>query len=562
MRIWTTIGPIVLIIALTLSACQAAPAATPTAVPPTPTKAAAPPTQPPAPAVVPTATTAAAIVPTATRPPAPTATAVPKATAKGKLTMANNQEPPSLDAQMKDETGMRTTTQSIIEQLTDRDSKTMVLKGTLAEKWEKKDNTTWRFTLRKGIKFHNGEALDGEGTAWAINRAVNPDLNSGLLGYFSTVKEAKAVDAQTVDIITKDNDPILPARMYFLPIIPAKWAKENPELLNVQAIGTGAYKLAEWNRGQFIKLTANEDYWGEAKPTIKDIVIVPRSEAQVRAAMVKTGEAQIARFLTPELVKDMPKVGRIPSLETVIERLDVAHPVLKDRRVRQAMNYAADRKSIVDKIFGGFATLARGQMISSAVLGFNPSLDDYPFDMAKAKSLVAEAKGAGIPVDTNMELVVQKGRFPRDVELGESLVAAWNDAGLKVKLRAVERAQYVDLLWGTQAAGFKDKANLTQVLHGNELLDASRSFEAWLQTGGRGSLFSDADLDKMVKDGAAESDIKKREQIFQQAFKRAHDEAGLVVIATLDFLWGMSKNVEWQLRADDLVRFNEVKLTN
>ena len=66
----------------------------------------------------------------------------------------------------------------------------------------------------------------------------------------------------------------------------------------------------------------------------------------------------------------------------------------------------------------------------------------------------------------------------------------------------------------------------------------------------------------MVKDGAAESDIKKREQIFQQAFKRAHDEAGLVVIATLDFLWGMSKNVEWQLRADDLVRFNEVKLTN
>ena len=542
-----------------IAGCQAAPTATPTKPPATattvPPLSQPTPTRPPA-----TAAPAGATSPTAAPATGATPTAAAAASAaKGKLTIVVNTEPLNLDAQLADDSAMRVATKNMYDELTDRDSKTMEVVPMLADKWEQKDATTWRFTLKKGIKFHNGEDFNADAAVWSLLRASNVDLNSRILSYFLTVKSATKVDDSTVDVITDGPDPILPSRVYFMPILAPKWAKENPEEIPIKSFGTGPYKFVEMSRGQFIRMTANDSYAGKTKPAIKDVTVVWRTEPAVRAAMVKTGEAQLARLLGPDQTKEVPKVGRTPTLEVFLIRLKLDQPVLKDKRVRQAMNYAVDRKAIIDTLYAGFATAPKAQPISPAVLGFDPKLEDYPFDMNKAKALVAEAKAAGVPVEQEVPYIVNKGRFPKVEEASESLTNSWKQAGLNIKLNIVERSVYLDALFGTTAAQFKDKAAMLQILHSNELIDASRSTDMF-KTGGRQSVWGDPELDKAMDDASKEGDMKKRVEKYNAIFAKLKDEAAFVAMFNLDFIWGMAKNLEWTPRLDDIVRINEMKL--
>ena len=152
------------------------------------------------------------------------------------------------------------------ERLVNRDPDTGQPSGLLAEKWEQKAPDTWRFFLRKGIKFHNGEAFNAESVAFDINRHVT--RNDKILAYVSTLKEAKVVDEYTVDIVAAQADPILPLRMYLAPMFPKQWTQDNTELAPIQMVGTGPYKFVEWVKGQYIRITANPDYWGPP-PNIK-----------------------------------------------------------------------------------------------------------------------------------------------------------------------------------------------------------------------------------------------------------------------------------------------------
>ena len=120
----------------------------------------------------------------------------------------------------------------------------------------------WRFKLRPGIKFSNGEPLNAEAVVYSIKRIIDPKYNSQQISYYSAITDAKKVDDLTVDVITKGPDPILPARMYWMKVVPPI-ASTKPDFIS-NPVGTGPYKLLNWSRGSSIKLIKNDAYWGSA----------------------------------------------------------------------------------------------------------------------------------------------------------------------------------------------------------------------------------------------------------------------------------------------------------
>ena len=152
------------------------------------------------------------------------------------------------------------------------------------------------------------------------------------------------------------------------------------------AVGSGAYTLAEYNHGNYILLKANEDYWGSPKPTIAEIKIVARNEAAVRASMLQAGEIQLAYLLTPEQAKQAPASQLQVTGESVGIRINTEHPLLKDLRVRQAMNLAIDRKGIIDGLFGSIAEPLNGQYGPEEFVGLQPEVAGVPLRSSQGQA--------------------------------------------------------------------------------------------------------------------------------------------------------------------------------
>src|SRR5215210_2679221 len=241
---------------------------------------------------------------------------------------------------------------NVYDQLTTREwsGGTSKIVGRLAESFEQSqtDPKTWRFKLRPGLTFINGEPINADAVVNIVTYVTNPDKPGLSVDEYGLGGGAKAtkVDEYTVDITTGAVDAIYPARAAKMPIPAPKWLATMPNDATItQAVGSGPYKLVEFVKGDHFLLKANEDYWGPNKPTIAEIKILFRNEAAVRAAMVQAGEA----------------VGI---------RINPEHPVLKDLRVRQAINMALDRKGMIDALYGDVAEPLNGQLVRKTSMGW------------------------------------------------------------------------------------------------------------------------------------------------------------------------------------------------
>ncbi len=545
---------LLVVVAFALMACQAAPTATPT-VPPTATKAAAPApatAAPPAAAATPTGAAPAAAA-TATKAPV-TPAAAPKAQAKGKLVIAGETEPDTLEPRDGSFAGTKQILVNTTETLTGRDGKTMQVIPVLAESYQKVDDKTWRFKLRKGVKFQDGTDFKADAVVQAAGRFIG--LQGTLWRYVNTMTQVKAVDDYTVDVITAATDPILPDRMYFMYLSSPTWVKDHPEELPSKSIGTGPYKFVEWSKGQYVKMAANENYWGKA-PTIAEVVFLARKENAVRAAMVKTGEAQIAWNIPAEEASKVPVALRQKTVEVLGVKMNVKYnPVLKDERVRQAVNLAMDREGISKALYTGFASPAT-HLVNPSATGFNADLKPYVFDVNKAKQLIAEAKAAGVPTDTQLNLYHRTGWWQKDGEMAEAIVSQLNAVGLKVKQNPLDSVAWQTLQWAVKPE--ETHPDFHMVSHGNELMDSSGTFDNYYACDGRGSLVCFPEFDKLATEAKALSGADRVKK-FAEAWKFAYDRQMFVPLMSIDFVHGVTKNVEWLPRQDGFIFVNEIKL--
>lgn len=456
--------------------------------------------------------------------------------AEGEITIALNEELELVEPCMASQSNIgRVILQNISETLTELDPTNGQLKPRLAESWEEVDADTWRFKLRPGVTFSDGSAFDGADVKHSMERTVSTAISCEIgAKFFGGMKiDVAVVDDTTVEITSDPAQPILPLLMSTLTIVPS----ETPVEFVQTPVGTGPYVLAEWNAGQNIILTAREGYWGEA-PQVTKATYVFRSDDAVRAAMVGTGEADIVPLINQNDATNPATDFSYPNSETTYLRVDNMTAPLNDIRVRKALNLAIDRDAFLGTLIPADATKAV-QMVVPTTLGSNPDLQPWPFDPDQAKALVEEARAAGVPVDTEIEMVCRIGNFPNVTEVCEALQQMFADVGLNVKLTMVEVAEWVQLYSKPFA---EDRGpRMVMAMHDNNRGDPVFSMYFKYACEGLQSGLCDADLDKMIADATAATG-DARGPAWQPVFKKVHED--LVADVFLFHMVGFSRVAE------------------
>ena len=403
--------------------------------------------------------------------------------------------------------------QNVTETLTERDLTNGAVVPRLATGWERIDDKTWRFKLPEGVNFHDGSDIDAKAAAYSIERTMDPALQCMTRNKFFTpgTFQPKVVDAHTLDVVTEPAQPILPILLSSLAMVSPNTPKGQA---STKPIGTGPYVLDSFEQGEKVDLKRFDGYWG-TKPAIEKATYVFRDDSAVAAAMVATGEADIAPSIAVQDATNPKTDFSYPNGETTRIRIGTDQAPLDDKRVREALNYAVDRNAFIGSILSKDVVPA-AQLVVSGTNGYNPALKPLPYDLDKAKSLIEEAKKAGVPVDKEIRMVGRQNLFPNVNEVLEALVQMWQAAGLNVKLQMVERSQALQL--GTKPYAADRPPTLITDQHNNDLGDTSFTVIYKYSSSGPQSDSNVPELDRIIS-AATAADGQKRTDLFQQAFK-------------------------------------------
>lgn len=461
--------------------------------------------------------------------------------AGGDIVIALGSEPTSLDPHLVDDGGERAINDNVYETLLARTPEGDLVPGLAAEMPTQVDDVTWQFKLRDGVTFHNGEAFNAASVVGTIER-MGRLIADGVTdndGFYSIITGAEAVDEMTVNIMTDGPDGVLPARMYWLKMIPESASASDD--LSESVVGTGPYTLVEWKRGESVELAANADYWGGA-PAISTVDYRFISESGSRFAGLLSGDYDLITNLSPADVNQAPQVATAQGQEHPVLILDADEGITADPNVRLALNLAVDREAIAGSLFGGYAEVEPGQVLSPSILGFNPDIEAFPYDPDEAKRLIEEAGVAGETVTLVGE---SSGRWLLDAEIVQAVAGFWEDAGLSVDLQLPEFGEYLDVLFDRDS-----RADAIFVSSSNDILDADRQLSTYYQAGGVGSSNTDETMSALIDDGRSELDTDARAAIYQEVVQIAYDQAYFVWLINNQDIYGLSERVTWTPRVD------------
>jgi peptide/nickel transport system substrate-binding protein len=481
----------------------------------------------------------------------------------GKVTLAMTVEPDTLENWRAYSTDGHPVLRNVMEALLNRDPETNELVGELATSWEQTDDVTWRFTLREGVTFHNGDPFNAEVAAFGINYTWSPENNFQIYQYVGPDMNATVVDEYTIDVTTESPDPILPSRLYFSPLPNMNQVENNPETLPDQPIGTGPYQFVEWNRGQYIRLEAFQDWWGVDSEdslgalNIAEAEFVFREESAVRAAMVVAGEAQLGRFLSPEDCETTPQCVTAPSVETIFLRLDTMHPAMQDVRIREAIGLAIDKQAIADQLFGGGEPAS--QLVGPSATGYNDELEPYPFDMDRATELVEEAAADGVDVEAPITVVTRQGIYLRNDEFAEYVANQLNEIGLNATSEVIEVAQYNEQYDINYSDVPEDRGWIGTNPHGNEIMDVSSTAQAYYSCEGGSSTYCDPALDEALA-AAVPLTGEEREAALADVTRMYYEDFGAIPIIHMPLNYGLSEDLQWEPRLDGFMLVKEMSL--
>lgn len=428
------------------------------------------------------------------------------------------EEPPTLEPCQgsQNSTGL-VTRSNISEGLTSRDASTGQLNPGLATKWELVEDGSWLFTLRDGVKFHDGTAFDADSAAFSIDRALSPDLGCDVAGQFFADQKLKTevVDSLQLKVTPTVPDPILPLKLSFVGIVPVTTDQQNKVR---EPIGTGPYHVGTWEPGTSLTLERFEDYWGES-PDFATAKYSWRTDGTIRAAMVSNDEADVAITLSPEDGAGENAV-EYDTNEVTYMRMDAGKAPLNDIRVRKAINYALDKEGLLSSVFADKGKIAT-QLVPEGVIGHNSDIEPWPYDMNKAKSLIAEAKADGVPVDEQITIIGRTGFYPRASEAMEVAQNLLVEAGLNVKIEMGDVNTWLQHLLRPVP---KDSGpRLLMGMHGNQAGDASFTLRNNLGSKGSQSSYGTPQLDALIEAGEIASG-EEREKAFAAALAYEHDE--------------------------------------
>jgi len=441
-----------------------------------------------------------------------------------------------------------------LETLLGRDPDTMEIRPLLATSYRNIDTHTWEFKLRKGVKFHDGTDFNADVVKFSIERIINSPLNT--LGKTvwppSFGQRVEIIDPYTVHIVTDTPDPLVPNRLAAESLnmaSPKALANYKDKFVGDSIIGTGPYKFVEYDVGRHVIFEANPDYWGD-KPATRKLIweIIP--DPATRVAALQRGTIDVVTnlpFPMLDSIEQSPNLQLYSRLGSSIHAIllnTLQTPALKDKRVRQALNYAVDRKAILKNLYRDHGQLLNTPVAKQVEYSIDPA--PYTYQPDKARALLAEA---GFKDKLELTLWQSTGRYELGVEAVQAIAGYFEDVGVTTNLQLLE--------WGE----FNAKAGRSQLKDGlyyafvNGIWDPDYVLQRFLPTYPTFRYYhASGDLKDNLEKYSQTFPKDERAKLAAVCQQELHDEAVWVFLYQLDENFGLKKKVKgFKMRPDHLI---------
>ncbi|WP_371170277.1 ABC transporter substrate-binding protein [Aliiroseovarius sp. 2305UL8-7] len=422
----------------------------------------------------------------------------------------------------------------------------------LAESWEQIDDTTMRFKLRDGVKFHSGNPLTAKDVDWTFDRLKESDDFKGIFSQFTDVE---VVDDLTFDLKTSEPYPlVLHTATYIFPMDSEYYTgttddgKDKSEIVkhgdsfaSRNVSGTGPYTITEREQGVKVVFDRFADYWDkDSKGNVDEIILTPIKEDPTRVAALLSGDVD---FIAPVPPTDLQRVAdadgvdlitmpgtRIITFQMNQDRVEA----FKDPRVRKAIDYAVNNAGIVDRIMRGFGTVG-AQASPAGYLGHDPSLAPR-YDLEKAKALMAEA---GYADGFSITMMAPNNRYVNDDKIAQAVASMLSQINIKVDLQTMPKAQYwpkfderaADMMMIGWHADTEDSANFHQFL-------SACPDEATGNGQYNSGAYCNAMADDLMNASNTETDQAKRAEALKKLEGILYEEAAFIPLHWQNLAWG------------------------
>ncbi|MEN6313379.1 MAG: ABC transporter substrate-binding protein [Clostridiaceae bacterium] len=464
----------------------------------------------------------------------PSNTTAPERKTKDTLTIAIDAEPPTLLPQQTIKYNTTIMCHDIFSHLVVQDADGKIVPD-LAESWERPDDLTWRFHLKKDVLFHNGEKFTAEDVRYTFELASK---EPACVSHYAPLdmEKTKVVDDQTIDVALKypfASFLELLATQRGTIICKSAYEKMGREAYARAPIGTGPYKFVSWVSGSELRLERFDGYFGEKAKT-KNLVYKIISESSGRVIEVETGAADMAYSILPSDVetvkgsKDMNLVST-PGYSYYVITFNMQDSVVggdKNQKLREALCYAIDKATLTKALYGDTASPMNGILPKKNV--YSKEYTDKGYDVAKAKQLLAEA---GYPNGLTVEFLCQP--VQEIISISEAVQNMWKQIGVTANITTSEIAPYLaqggKLQTGIRTGNMASADN-TLVIYDSAFKDKINS--------------NDTNLDKMIKDAKQIYDEKARADKYYEISDYIWNKAISFPLFVKDTLVVESNNVE------------------
>ena len=459
------------------------------------------------------------------------------------------------------------------------------IEPSLATSWSMVNATTWRFTLRRGVVFHDGKPFDADDAVFSIERAL--DKNSQRANQLRGVTGARKVDAHTIEILTAQPDAVLPEKLWPVGMMSKAWAEEHnvtrPQDYNGKqethavrnANGTGPFELVRYEADVRTTLRANPRWWGRggADKNLGNVdeatFAVIQSDAS-RLAALASGQVD---FVIDPPFQDLPRLKADPKL-AIVHTTDIGTQYLafdqhrdelqgsdikgrnpfKDVRVRRAVQQAIDMDLIARQVLRGQGT-PTGSLVAPLVDGYVAARDKRPaHDVAAARALLAQA---GYPKGFSVQMDCVNIAFRSAV--CEAIAAMLGKAGIRVSFQPSPSSIFFPKLTQATASflefGWSPGTDAWLILQ-----SIVRTYDAKVGGAFNAGRYSNPALDALLERAGVEADLGKRRELIGQALTIVHDDLPLVPLYRRHHNWVMKRGIEVVQWPNDVLDLRWVKV--
>ena len=487
----------------------------------------------------------------------------------------------SLDPYSLNETFTHGMLGNVYEGLTKRDKDLKIIPG-LAERWEVVEPTRWRFHLRKGVKFSNGEDFTADDVVFSAARAHAPA--SDIKTRFPADTKVVKVDDHTVDFVLSGPNPILHAEWDTWYILSKKWAEANGSAqpqpgagqqmshAALNANGTGPFIITSHQAGVKTTFKPNPNWWGKPEHNFDEVIFTTIANDATRVAALLSGDVD---WIDPVPLQDIQRINASanaqvlqgPELRTIFLSFDQYRDELKysnvkgknpfkDKGVRQALYQAIDIDAIHKTTMRGLSK-PTGALLPAPAQS-SPDIEArLPYDKEKAKKLLAEA---GYPNGFEVTLDCPNNRYVNDEKICQALAAMWSQIGVSTRVNAMPRATYFPKLEKTDTS-------LYMLGWGGGSTDAMFTLQPVLSTySGKGDgdynygRYTNPKLDALTQKAKAEMNAEARLVEIQEALLAHNAEINHIPLHRQVIPWASRGNVTVVHRADNFVTPYWVKM--